>query len=64
MVTNETTALLRVADVADLLGVSRMTVYRRIHDGSIPAIRLTEPLGVLRVPRDGLERWLYADSES
>jgi excisionase family DNA binding protein len=32
--------LLTVNEVADLLRVSRMTVYRLIHEGEVPALRV------------------------
>jgi excisionase family DNA binding protein len=31
--------LLTVAEVADMMRVSRMTVYRMVHSGELPAIR-------------------------
>jgi excisionase family DNA binding protein len=55
------TPLLRVTEVADLLGVSKHTVYRRIHDGSLPAVRLSEPTGLLRIPQNELDTWLYGE---
>jgi excisionase family DNA binding protein len=55
--------LLTVPEVARLLRCSRQSVYRRIHDGSIPAVRLTDDAGPLRVPRTELERWLYAETK-
>jgi excisionase family DNA binding protein len=45
--------LLRPAEVARLLGVSRPEVYRLIRAGKIPAVRLAPR--VLRVPRRALE---------
>jgi excisionase family DNA binding protein len=40
--------LLRPAEVAALLGVTRATVYRKIHTGELPATRLGDD-GPLRV---------------
>jgi excisionase family DNA binding protein len=54
--------LLTVPEVARLLRCSRQSVYRRIRDGSIPAVRLTDRQGPLRVPRAELDRWLYAEN--
>lgn len=54
----ETTSLLSPAEVARRLGVGRMTVYRRIADGSLPAVRISGDAGPLRVPADELERWI------
>jgi excisionase family DNA binding protein len=49
--------LLSTADVAKLLGLHRNTVYRKISDGSLPAVRLGED-GPLRVVAAELEDWL------
>lgn len=46
---------LTVAEVADLLRVSRMEVYRMVHAGSLPAIRFGH---LLRVPHDAVESYL------
>jgi len=48
MQTVETPALLSPAEVARRLGVGRMTVYRRIADGSLPAVRISGETGPLR----------------
>jgi excisionase family DNA binding protein len=53
---NEAT-LLSPAKVAQLLGLHRASVYRRINTGELPAIRLGED-GPLRVRSDELEAWL------
>ena len=47
--------LLRVADVARLLSLSRSAVYELIAAGQLPHIRLGSSL---RVPRAALERWI------
>jgi excisionase family DNA binding protein len=46
--------LLTVRDVAALCAVSRMTVYRLIRAGRLPAVRLT-PTGQLRFRRRDVE---------
>jgi excisionase family DNA binding protein len=51
--------LLSPAEVAELLGVHRASVYRRINSGGLPAIRLGED-GPLRIRSDRLEDWLAA----
>ncbi len=38
--TQGTPRFLTVAEVADLMRVSRMTVYRMVHSGQLPAIRM------------------------
>jgi excisionase family DNA binding protein len=55
MLSNATRALLSPAEVAELLGVHRASVYRRIQAGELPAIRLGSD-GPLRVRSDALER--------
>jgi excisionase family DNA binding protein len=44
--------LLRPAEAARLLGVSRSMVYKLIAEGTVPAVRLSSR--VLRVPEDEL----------
>lgn len=52
--------LLTVAQVARRLNVSKPTLYRRISEGQIPALRIGEQIGPLGVPADELEAWLYS----
>lgn len=42
-----------VAEVADLMRVSKMTVYRMIHSGEIPAIRVGKSF---RVPQQAVQQ--------
>lgn len=49
---------LRPSEAARLLRCSRQSVYRRIADGSIPAVRIAEH-GPLLVPRRELENRLF-----
>jgi excisionase family DNA binding protein len=47
--------LLTVKEVARLLRLSELTVYKRIHRGQIPAVRVGgDDRAPLRVPRDEL----------
>jgi excisionase family DNA binding protein len=46
---------LTVRTVAEELGVSVHTVYRMVHDGALPGVRVGS---VLRVPRAALEAFL------
>jgi len=56
--------LISVAAAAKLLNCSRVTVYRRISSGAVPAIRLG-PVGPLRVERADLMAWAFGpDDES
>jgi excisionase family DNA binding protein len=55
--------LLTPAEVAERLGVDRVTVYRRIWSGDLPALKTTafNKRAVLRVDEAELERWLYGE---
>ena len=46
---------LTVAEVADVMRVSKMTVYRLVHSGEMPAVRVGHSF---RVPQDALEQYL------
>lgn len=50
---------LTVAEVADVMRVSRMTVYRLVHGGELPAVRVGRSF---RVPQDALDTYLAASS--
>jgi excisionase family DNA binding protein len=50
--------LLTVDDVAELLGVSRRTVYRWIKKGVLPAIQLGRRKSPVRIDAAELQRWL------
>ena len=56
-------AYLTVAEVAAELACSEPTVRRRIRAGEIPAVRLGGPGSGVRIPRAGLEAWLWAGGE-
>lgn len=47
-------------EVAELLGVSATTVMTRIHDGALPAVRVSER--VYRVPVAAFERFVSTDA--
>ena len=47
--------LLTVAEVAATLRISKMTVYRMLHDGVIPAVRVGRSF---RVSREAVENFL------
>lgn len=49
------TTFLTVAEVAELLRVSRMTVYRWVHAGEIPAVQFGRSY---RVPRTAVEQFM------
>jgi excisionase family DNA binding protein len=49
--------LLNVGEVANRLGVSRLTVWRLIDRGELPALRVGRQL---RLDPDELDAWLYA----
>lgn len=46
---------LTVAEVADVMRVSKMTVYRLVHAGELPAVRVGKSY---RVPQEALQAYL------
>jgi excisionase family DNA binding protein len=48
-------AFLTVAEVAALMRVSKMTVYRLVHGGELPAVRVGRSF---RVPEEAVRRYL------
>lgn len=46
---------LTVAEVAEAMRVSKMTVYRLLHSGEMPAVRVGRSF---RVPQDALDQYL------
>jgi len=52
---NQRTSFLTVAEVADMLRVSRMTVYRWVHAGDLPAVRFGRSF---RVPEPAIEAFM------
>lgn len=50
---------LTVAEVAELARVSRMTVYRMVHAGELPAIRVGKSF---RVPQAAVETMLAGEA--
>jgi excisionase family DNA binding protein len=46
---------LTVAEVAEVMRVSKMTVYRLVHSGQMPAVRVGRSF---RVPKDALDHYL------
>jgi excisionase family DNA binding protein len=57
--------LLTPAEVAERLAVNRVTVYRRIWSGDLPAVTTTafNKRAVLRIDEVELERWLYGKDD-
>ncbi len=49
------TLLVRPGEAAELLGLSRSTVYTLVASGTLPAIRIG---GAVRIPMDALQRWI------
>ena len=49
---------LTVAEVAEELRCSELTIRRRIRDGSLPAYRLGAPGSAIRIQREQLVTWL------
>jgi excisionase family DNA binding protein len=52
--------LLRVEDVATLLGIARSTAYVLIAGGELPVVRIGR---ATRVPREAVEQWVRARTE-
>lgn len=46
---------LTVAEVASIMRVSKMTVYRMVHNGDLPAVRVGRSF---RVPEDAVKAYL------
>ncbi|GAB0025375.1 helix-turn-helix domain-containing protein [Helicobacter pylori] len=46
---------LTVAEVASIMRVSKMTVYRMVHNGDLPAVRVGRSF---RVPEDAVHTYL------
>ena len=54
--------LLTVRQVAERLGLSTYSVYRRVERDEIPAVRLgSTKKAPIRVPEDWLEQWLTGE---
>jgi excisionase family DNA binding protein len=53
-------SLMRVKEVAHELGQHPATIYRKVHDGSLPAVRLGAGRAAIRIDADELEAWLEA----
>ena len=49
---------MRVKEVAHELGQHPATIYRKVHDGSLPAVRLGAGRAALRIDSGEFERWL------
>jgi excisionase family DNA binding protein len=47
---------LTVAEVASVMRVSKMTVYRLVHSGELPAVRVGRSF---RVPEDAVNEYLH-----
>lgn len=56
--------LMKPAEVAGLLKVSRTWVYDAAADGRLPSLRLGTPDGPLRFLREDVEAWLAAARRS
>jgi excisionase family DNA binding protein len=50
---------LTVEEVADVMRVSKMTVYRLLHSGELPGVRVGRSF---RVPQDALEAYLRSSA--
>lgn len=57
MASNDSGTFLTVAEVAELMRVSKMTVYRLVHSGELPAVRVGRSF---RVHEQAVEEYLGA----
>ncbi len=57
MANNDSGTFLTVAEVAQLMRVSKMTVYRLVHSGELPAVRVGRSF---RVHEQAVEEYLGA----
>ncbi|RAV32935.1 helix-turn-helix domain-containing protein [Corynebacterium heidelbergense] len=55
MVSKDNGTFLTVAEVAELMRVSKMTVYRLVHSGDLPAVRVGRSF---RVHQQAVEEYL------
>ncbi len=53
--------LLTISEVANVLRVSKMTIYRLVHDGRLPSMRIGKSL---RVPVSALDAYLGRAAEA
>ncbi len=54
----ERVPLLKAAEVADILNISRSLVYRLIHTGEIPSIRINQ---AVRIHQDDLNSYIESN---
>ena len=59
MAHEENGTFLTVAEVADMMRVSKMTVYRLVHSGDLPAVRVGRSF---RVHEKAVQDYLQASS--
>jgi excisionase family DNA binding protein len=59
MTNHSSSPLLTVAEIADVLRVSKMTVYRLIHDGELSHVRVGR---TYRVPLVAFDEWLAVNT--
>jgi excisionase family DNA binding protein len=64
MATMETPVLISVREAAEIANVSRVHVWRLIQRGEIPAVRVGEGHGPIRVDREAFLTWLFGVAAS
>ena len=55
--------MISIPHAARIASVSRVHVWRLVRDGEIPAVRVGNDHGPLRIPVDEFRAWLYGDPE-
>jgi excisionase family DNA binding protein len=54
---------LSIRDAASMLGVAPITIRRKIETGELLAVQLGGCGSSIRIPREALEGWLYAEDD-
>ncbi len=62
--TQETPRLLSVSEAAERCAVSRPHMYRLVGAGVVPALRVGNESGPIRIDERELEGWLYGKDEA
>jgi excisionase family DNA binding protein len=63
MMAEKEDTLLTVCEAAKAARVSAPTMYRLVERGQVPAIRVGEGSGPIRIPADEFRAWLYGPPE-
>ena len=56
-------AFLKIAEVAEVIGLGKSMTYKLVSDGTIPSVKLAGTKA-RRVPREALERWVAEQTKA